>query len=508
MDVLLGIDVGLTATKAVLFDTRGTMVRSASALTLEQVPRPHHVERDGEAFWSSLAATLREVTQDRDHHILAIGVSAHGDGLWLVDADGMPVRPGILSLDTRARLDAQQLSAGPAGDALLDLTGQQPWPASPATLLHWLSREEPTALERARWMLSTKDLVRHRLTGTIGTDLTEASVSFTDMRTQDYTAEAFNLYGLGDLAGLAPPIALPTDVVGTVTEAAAAATGLPAGTPVVAGLHDVDAGAIGAGAIQPGQLTVIAGSFSINEVISDKPRADNRWCARSFVTPGRWMSMALSPASSTNLEWFVRKLCRRDVEAAKSQGIDPYWFVDEEVGAVAPDDSRVTVLPYLYGSPQPEDASAAYVGLRAWHSRGHLLRGVYEGIAFNHRQHVDALADGFPIDEIRLIGGVTRSRIWPQILADTLNRSIVVPTVAECGALGTAMCAAVGAGVHPDLTAAGDAMGGATRVVHPVADQAARLDQAYTDYQELVTALRPWWRSREQRDSAEVPDGD
>lgn len=159
--------------------------------------------------------------------------------------------------------------------------------------------------------------------------------------------------------------------------------------------------------------------------------------------------MAVSPASSANLEWFVRNLASRDVDWARSHGRDPYAFIDEEIGATGDHDERVTVLPYLYGSPHDVDASGAYVGLRAWHTRGHLLRGIYEGIAFNHRFHVDALLEGFAATDIRVMGGVARSRLWPQLFADTLGRPVLVPQVPEPGALGTAMCAAVGAGCRP-----------------------------------------------------------
>ncbi|NMD46272.1 MAG: carbohydrate kinase, partial [Propionibacterium sp.] len=228
---------------------------------------------------------LVEKVEAGGESIAVLGIGCHGDGAWLIDANGDQVRPGILSLDSRAIQTAARLNAS-VGDDLLRVTGQRVGPASPGVVLAWLKENEPESLQRARWFVAAKDFLRGMLTGSIGTDLTEASTAFTDVHTQQYSPEAFALYGLEELEAKAPPIAAPGDIVGGVSRLAHLATGLPEGLPVIAGLHDVDAGAIGAGAVRPGQLAVMAGTWSINEVISDRPVTGDTWFCRAFVERG------------------------------------------------------------------------------------------------------------------------------------------------------------------------------------------------------------------------------
>lgn len=166
-------------------------------------------------------------------------------------------------------------------------------------------------------------------------------------------------------------------------------------------------------------------------------------------------------------EWFVTTLCAAEMDAARRAGLNPYGFIDREVGEIGLDDP-VTFLPFLVaGNPMGIDARAVS-GLRAWHKRGHLLRGIYEGIAFNHRIHCDPLIEAFAVEDIRWwAAGVTQSSIWPQLFADTMGKPIQIPVGGEGGALGTAMVAAVGIGRFANLTEASEAMGTTTTTVEP-----------------------------------------
>lgn len=496
--LLLGLDIGLTVSKAVVFDLRGCRVASARRENENAMPARHQVERDPEAFWATVATIIRDAVSGMEDKIVAVGIAAHGDGAWLVDESGVSVRPAILSLDSRAHDESYELSNGDRGRRLQALIGQRPWPASPGSVLLWLQRNEPGTLDRARWLLATKDYIRLRLTGQAATDFTEASSAFADVNTQCVTPMAFELQGLVGLEHLIPPVFASYDVAGVVNEAASAATGLAVGTPVVAGLHDVDAGALGVGSVHAGDVTVIAGSWSVNQVISDRPALDDRWITRSFVERGRWMCMAASPASSTNLEWFARSLCGEEMAAARAEGRDPFGFVDREVSAVDPTDDAVYFLPYLYGSPMERDASATFAGVRAWHTRGHLLRGVYEGIAFNHWYHLSGLLDTFEGGRIKVMGGVSRSPLWQQLLTDLVGREIEVSGAPEPGALGAAICAAVGAGRYGDFIEAADGMVGPCERITPLISSHVRLRRRYADYIDLVGTLRPWWDRLEE----------
>jgi L-xylulokinase len=301
------------------------------------------------------------------------------------------------------------------------------------------------------------------------------------------------IYGLEDKTDALPEIVGSYQVAGELTAEAASATGLREGTPVVSGLHDCDASAAGSGCVRPGQLTMIAGTFSINEVISADPVHDERVFCRNWVEPGQWMNMDNSAASATNLEWFVGKLAPLEAERAEQQGVSPFGFASEEVTATLGDPSRVLYLPFLYGSPDRPDATGAFSGLKGWHTRGHLLRALFEGVAFNHRTHVDALRDNFEVREARLTGGGSRSEVWTQIFADVLGLPVSVTDAKEAGALGTALCAAVAAGLHPSVADGADQAIHVSRTFEPDPRRQAELEEVYQRYLHLVETLEPVW---------------
>jgi L-xylulokinase len=272
-DLVLGVDAGHTVTKAVLFDATGRPVARGSGMPPLSTPRPHWVERDMDAVWrtayQAVAACLAEAGPEAGRSAAAVGLAGHGDGLYAVDERGLPVRAGIVAMDTRAEAVLEEWRGTPVWSRALELSGTVPFAGSPAALLAWLARHEPKVLQQSRWLLSCKDWLRLRLTGSVATDPTDAGASFTDMRRGGYSPELLDLYGLGALAGMLPPVLACDAVSGTVTPEAAALT---AGTPVVTGAHDVDAAALGIGGTAPGELSLIAGSFSINQVVSDQHR--------------------------------------------------------------------------------------------------------------------------------------------------------------------------------------------------------------------------------------------
>jgi L-xylulokinase len=494
--IVLGVDIGLTGMKTVAFDLRGIPLFEAREKSPSSMPQAHWVERDGRDFWQLFCAMTRDVTDQISaaggYQIIAIGIGAHGDGIWLVDEEGDAVRPGILSLDSRGIDTAARLNAAHEAD-MLRITGQNAGPASPATLLSWLKENEPENFDKAASFVMASDFLRGMLTGTTGTDLTGASQAFCDVNTQDYSHEAFELLDLQELEDKAPQIAKSYEAVGGVSVLASRTSGLPEGLPVVAGIHDVDAGAIGAGTVRPGQMAVMAGTWSINEVISDHPKTAPEWYCRSFVDKGQWMNMAISPTGSTNLEWFVQNLSRVESEVLRHAGENPYAFVDYEVRECQPGDDYVTFLPYLYGNPKGIDAAGGFSGIRAWHTRGDLLRAIYEGQAFNHRDHCDPLLDAFDVNDIRVVGGVAQSKEWPQIFADVLGRPISIPVGGEGGALGAAMLAAVGAEAFADLDEAAAAMGTEVRTIEPTDGGVAMMEEHYQRYHELIAQMEPWW---------------
>lgn len=450
MPSLLGLDSGLTVTKAVLFDVDGTTLATARRQVEQLIPEPCHVERDMDALWMATAQAIADVLAQcgrASSDVRAIGATAHGDGLYVLDENQRPLGHGIVSLDSRAGDRVSSWDGDGVSAQALARTGQAPHVSAPSTLLAWIKEHEPGRFARIRHILSCKDWLRFCLTGLVGTDCTEASTSFCDVQTQRYGDGILEMFGLGELAGALVPVDACDAIVGTVSAQAADQTGLAPGTPVVAGLHDVTASALGAGGHREGIVDIVAGTYSINEAVSSAPCTDQRWLCRNAITPGKWNNMAISPASSANYEWFLETLCASERQSIEARGGSIHEALLSEAEAALAQPTHLLFHPYLFGSPHGPQASAGFIGLRGWHTRGDMLRAVLEGIAFNHRVHIDALREGFAPHQARMSGGISRSALFGQLMADVLGMPVNVPDADEAAAWGAALCAGSGVGV-------------------------------------------------------------
>ena len=496
MPSLLGIDSGLTVTKAVVFDTDGAPLGVARRRVPQLMPAAREVERDMAGLWRATAEAIAAAIAESGRpaaDIQAVAATAHGDGLYLLDAERRPLGHGILSLDSRAGDILQQWAAGGVHADALKLTGQVPHVSAPSVLLAWIKRHQPERYAHIAHVLACKDWLRFCLTGSVGTDRTEASTSFTDVRSQTYSAEALHLFGLEEVAGALPPVAGVAEIVGEVTPEAAAATGLMAGTPVAAGLHDVTASVLGIGGHAEGVVGIVAGTYSINEVVSSEPRVDARWFCRAAIDDGRWNNMAISPASAANYDWFLDRLCGLERDEAEAQGTSIHARLGPEIEAALDRRSTLIFHPYLFGSPHGGAASASFLGLRGWHDRGDMLKAVLEGIAFNHRHHVEALREGFAFDAARLTGGVSRNSTIAQLFADILGLPVTVTDTDEAAAWGAALCAGAAIGLYASPHDDPRDIAATARTHEPDPNRHSELDDRYAMHTRLAEALKPLW---------------
>lgn len=491
---LLGVDSGSTATKAVVFDTSGRAVAAGSRRVEQRQPRARHVERDMQAVCEAACGAIRDALHKIPADaIAAVGVTGHGDGLYLVDRACAPLGPGILSLDSRAFDVTERWRGAGVLEKALTLTGQQPYPYAAVSLLKWIQLNEPERFAKIGHVLFCKDWLRLCLTGVPATDPTEASSSFTDVDTQTYSDEVLALYGLTSIGHALPEIIPSAALAGRITAQAAAQTGLKEGTPVACGLHDVTSSALGMGNIEPGVVSITAGTFSINEILSDRPHRDPRWSCRSGTRRGQWMNMSISPASSSNVDWALRELFQHETQEAARLGCSLFDLIGDEVQAAFTEPSSVMFHPFLFGSPFEQPASASFFGIRSWHRRAHLARAVLEGMVFNHRWHVEALTSAFPARRAGLTGGGSSSPLLAQLFADVLGVAIDIPESREASALGAALCAGVSVGVFASLS---EAIARACRVAHtfaPDTQRHGRLDEAYALWSRLTAAMQPLW---------------
>jgi L-xylulokinase len=500
MACLLGIDNGLTVTKAVVFGEGGVPLSVARRRVPQIMPHPRHVERDMNGLWQATAQAISEAVSSCGRpasDIAAVAATAHGDGLYLLDKHRRPLGNGILSLDSRAGEVVNAWEADGTARAALARAGQMPHASAPSALLAWMREHEPERFAQIGHVLACKDWLRLCLTGAIGTDLTEASTSFTDVHRQTYASDILSIFDLEALEPALPSISRPDEIIGAVTAEAARLTGLVAGTPVVAGLHDVTASALGSGGYGEGIVAIVAGTYSINETVSNTPRIDGRWFCRNGLGPGEWNNMAISPASAANYDWFLDTLCGTERKAAEADGRSIHAIVGPEIEAALARPSALLFHPYLFGSPHGSVASAGFLGLRGWHDRGDMLRAVIEGIAFNHRVHVDALRDGFAPREARLTGGISRNPTFAQIFADVLGMPVTVSETEEAAAWGAALCAGAGIGLFAsprhdprDLDAFG-------RTYEPNPARSRDMDRRYRLHSDVATHLAAVWPSIE-----------
>lgn len=496
MRYLMGIDSGLTVTKAAIFDEVGNLVGVGRADVPRHEPKPRHVERDMDEHWDATCLAIRRALEAAGltgADIAAVGMSGHGDGLYPVDRAGRPLGRAILSLDSRAIPLANRWREEGRMARLLPVIGEEPAVSAPGPVIAWVKENEPERYARLGHVLYCKDWLRLKLTGELATDVSEASVAFTDVHSQRYDRRVLDLYGMPELWDRLPPVREPTEIAGKVTAEAAALTGLVAGTPVATGLHDVTATAVGMGVINAGQLALVGGTYSINQILSDHPVTGKAWFCRSGWRMGLWMNMAISPASATNIDWFVTQFCKDAAIEGRNRGVSLFEVLEPELVAAFNGHGGIVYHPFLYGSPHGDHASAAFLGVLGMHKRGDLMRALIEGVVFNHRTHVDGLRQAFTPSEAALGGGSSRSPRIAQLFADTLNLRITVPTTEEAGALGVAMCAGVAVGRFPSLPEAVATCCRPLRTYEPDPARVPVLDEAYRTYRSTVDAVAPVW---------------
>jgi L-xylulokinase len=498
-EYLLGVDNGNTVSKAALFDLEGREIQIASRKVEPDYPHPGWTERSMDVLWQSTAEAIREVITASDikpKEVVGVSTTGHGNGLYLLDKEGNPARPGIQSLDTRAADIIDEWNNRNLHSQVFPYTVQAFWPAQPNALLAWIKRNEPEVYERIGAVLMCKDYIKYCLSGEITTDFSDMSgTSLLEVRNRRYSKELLELYDLAELWEAMPTLAESFEVIGQITPKAAETTGLAAGTPVVGGIFDVDASALGAGVFQSGQVCVIAGTWSINEIVTDKPLVDPSLFMTSIYTvPGLWLSIEASATSATNLEWFVTHFCGEEQAKAEERGISVYDLCSEMVASLPPGGTDVIFHPFLYGSNVQPTARAGFYGIAGWHTKAHLVRALYEGIVYCHLNHIEKLrAAGAQMDVVRLTGGGSRSQVWTQIFADTIQLPMEVPAGVEMGARGAAICAGIGVGTYKDHAEAVAKAVKVERRQEPNPEASPHYLARYAEYQRLLEAMQEPW---------------
>ncbi|MDR1621277.1 MAG: carbohydrate kinase [Synergistaceae bacterium] len=500
MRYYLGVDNGGTTTKAALFDENGREIASAATGTAMITPKSGFTERDMEEMWRANCSVIRQVLDKsgcRPQQVAAVAICGHGKGLYLWGKNGKPVRPGVISTDNRAWRYVQRWKENGVEARAFPISLQHVMACQPVALLAWLKDNEPESYAGIGWIFECKDYVRFRLTGEALAEITDYSgTGLLNLRTREYDRHLLELFGIEEILEALPPLCGSADVCGRVTREAAEACGLMEGTPVAGGMFDIDACALATGVVDPQNICMIAGTWSINEYLRSEPVTDGRVLMNSlFCLPEYYLIEESSPTSAGNNEWFARQLLPEIAAEEEKAGRSVFGLLERWVDGIPPETFCPVFLPFLLASNVHPNAKGSFVGLGNFHTRAHLARSVWEGITFSHKYHLDKLlaTRGEPPRAIRLSGGATRSKVWTQMFADCTGLPVETVTANETGALGCAVAASVAVGDRASLAEAANAMCSIAPAVLPRPEHRDAYAQKYSLYLRLIEALDPVW---------------
>ena len=409
------------------------------------------------------------------------------------------MRNGIISTDNRAWEYVRKWKDDGTEEKASRISLQHVLACQPVSLLAWLKDNEPGNADRIQWVFDCKDYIRFRLTGEARAEITDYSgTNLMNLRSGSFDPELLRLFGIEEFAESLPPLCGSTDICGHITQAAAAQTGLPAGTPVAGGMFDIDACALAVDITDEKHICMIAGTWSINEYIRSEPVTDGSVLMNSlYCMPGHYLIEECSPTSAGNNEWFVNTFLPELREQASAEGDGVYAYANKWVESVGPREFCPVFLPFLLASNVHPQAMGCFVGMNNYHTRAHMMRSVYEGIAFSHRYHLERLlaTRTEPAQSIRLAGGVAHSRVWTQIFADVMKLPVETVPSNETGTLGCAMAAAVASGEYDSLKDAADGMCRINPQLIPDPENVGIYDRKYEMYKKVIDCLDGVWDS-------------
>ncbi len=495
---VLGLDVGTQSLRAALVDLSGKTVAFGVSPIETQYPRPGWAEQRPLDWWEGAKAAVGKALASggvRPEQVIGVGLDCTSCTVVACGDDGTPLRPALLWMDQRSFREADEIS-GTNDPALRYVSGR----VSPEWMLPkalWLKRNEPETYAKAGRVVECTDWMMHRLTGDWSLSLNHVAVKWNYARPDGgWPLRLLNSVGLDDLTGKWPEriVALGKgDAV--LTAAAAAELGLKAGTPVAQGGIDAYLGMLGLGATADGDVAVIVGSSTCHLAQSREGvfGSGASGCYPDATVEGLYTVEAGQTATGSMLDWYRRHFAGREQAEADQRGVNVYEILDAQAAAVPAGSEGLVVRDDWQGNRTPfknPQARGAITGLSLAHGPGHVFRALYEATACGTRHILeDASAHGLRVERVFVGGGGAKSPLWLRIHADVLKRPVHLTRETESCALGSAMAAAVAAGVHVDFDAAAAAMVAVERVVEPDPAHAAVYDDLFARYVDLYGRL-------------------
>lgn len=502
--VILCIDRGTSELKVILFDaegrSRGMEQRKCSIVS----PRPDWLEADLEETYHHLVdavSALMDKVRQQELQVVCVAITSYMSGTIFLDEQNKAIGPAVLWNDSRTKKLVKEWEHNGVLEKNFDLSGSQILTGWPIPLLSWWKQNDRALLNRASVLLSMKDYLRFRLTGTIHTDVTEAVLSPGDVRTRAYSDEVLELFDVADYKHILPPVEEPEKIAGYLLPEVAEQMHLPVGIPVIIGLGDMPSGVLGTGALSAGHGSSVLGTTFLNGLIVDTPQPQPR-CAGmtcAYVEKHMLRMVNNTGGAAINYQWFIDNFFAE--EKAQLGDGEIFTYIDRLVESVEPGSNGVMYHPYINscGVTAPFlsiGARAQFTGIGLHNTKADLLRAIYESIGFAMRDCYSSV----PVEllDIMVTGGGSKSGALCQILADICQVPIRVQEEKEATALGVCISAAVGIGMYRSYSEAIAHMVRFAKVYMPRPEKKDLYDRLYELYFSIRRDMQPSWEKRRQ----------
>ena len=507
MSYLIGIDVGTSATKTVLFDEDGTVVSEKSYEYPMYTPQNGWAEQDPldwkRASLETVSAVVKEAIDKgavRDAtEIKGIGISGQMHGLVILDENGDVIRNSIIWCDQRTGAEVEEMLKIMPREKWIEITANPPLTGWTAAKILWVRNNEKENYDRCRHILLPKDYIRYVLTGVFATEVSDASgMQLMDVKNRCWSDEVLEKLDIDK--SLLGEMYESSEVTGTLLPEIAEKLGLSAKTVVVGGAGDNAAAAVGTGVVREGTAFTTIGTSGVVFAHTDKPAIDPQGRVHTCccAVPGAWHIMGVTQAAGFSLKWFRDNFCQNYIEEAKEKGVDPYDLINADIETVPVGSDKLIYLPYLNGERTPhldDKARGVFFGLSGIHTRKHLLRAVMEGVSYSLCDCNDILREmGIDVKEMMACGGGGKSSIWRQMLSDLYNCKVATIAQEQGPALGVAILAGVGSGVYESVESACDKRISKAKETDPIKENAEKYAKYHSLYNKLYRDLKEDYR--------------
>jgi len=496
MAYLIGIDIGTTAVKSVLFDDEGHLIRSSSREYQTMFLQEGYVEQDPEVLWHETLNTLKELTAEStqaERAVSAIAVSSQAPTLLPLDAAGQPIRNAVIWMDRRSDKQCNELRASIGQDTIFHITGNSPDPYYTLPKLLWYRENEKENFEKTASLLQINGYINFRLTGELSIDRSHAGLTeLYDIRRQTWSETLFSALELS--TDLFPPIRDPYAVIGRVKHALSEEIGFTKPPLVTAGTVDGTAAALESGTVSPGTVCEMTGTSTVLLSAVAGIATNPHLTFLAHAVNGINLLIGTMSSTGAGLKWFRDEMGLAECNAAKLLCRDPYQIMDEEVEGLPDGPSGLIYLPYLMGERSPiwnSAARAVFFGISAKTKRPHMIKAILEGAALGLLHNIEELrSSSIDISEIRSVGGGSRSAVWNQIKADVTGIPILLPNTATGAPFGDALIAGYAAGCFSDMREAADKQVTIKQTFAPDAHNTALYRELFEIYKDIYLSNR------------------